>query len=117
MGSEAQNYDVIIVGGAVIGSSIAWHLSGRDDFKGRVLVIEKDPSYEFCSTALSAASIRQQFSTPINIEMSGYGIDFLRNLKRDLDPDVDISLHEKGYLVLATDDGRDIGGGLLGPHG
>lgn len=63
MGSEAQNYDVIIVGGAVIGSSIAWHLTGRDDFKGRVLVIEKDPNYEFCSTALSAASIRQQFST------------------------------------------------------
>ncbi|WP_430473853.1 NAD(P)/FAD-dependent oxidoreductase [Thalassospira lucentensis] len=108
MGLANENYDVIIVGGAVIGSSIAWHLTGRDDFKGRVLVIEKDPNYEFCSTALSAASIRQQFSTPINIEMSAYGIDFLRNLKRDLDPDVDIALHEKGYLVLATNDGRDI---------
>ncbi len=88
--------------------SIAWHLTGRDDFKGRVLVIEKDPNYEFCSTTLSAASIRQQFSTPINIEMSGFGIEFLRNLKRDLDPDVDISFHEKGYLVLATESGRDI---------
>ena len=108
MGSVDENYDVIIVGGAVIGSSIAWHLTGRDDFKGRVLVIEKDPNYEFCSTALSAASIRQQFSTPVNIEMSAYGIDFLRNLKRDLDPEVDIALHEKGYLILATDQGRDI---------
>jgi len=108
MGSVDANYDVIIVGGAVIGSSIAWHLTGRDDFKGRVLVIEKDSTYEFCSTALSAASIRQQFSTPINIEMSLYGIEFLRNLKRDLDPDVDIALHEKGYLILATDQGRDI---------
>ncbi|WP_417827496.1 NAD(P)/FAD-dependent oxidoreductase [Thalassospira sp.] len=108
MGSVDENYDVIIVGGAVIGSSIAWHLTGRDDFKGRVLVIEKDSTYEFCSTALSAASIRQQFSTPINIEMSAYGIQFLRNLNRDLDPDVDIALHEKGYLVLATDQGRDI---------
>ena len=108
MGSVDENYDVIIVGGAVIGSSIAWHLTGRDDFKGRVLVIEKDSTYEFCSTALSAASIRQQFSTPINIEMSAYGIQFLHNLNRDLDPDVDIALHEKGYLVLATDQGRDI---------
>ncbi|MBE71279.1 MAG: FAD-dependent oxidoreductase [Thalassospira sp.] len=108
MGSVDENYDVIIVGGAVIGSSIAWHLTGRDDFKGRVLVIEKDSTYEFCSTALSAASIRQQFSTPINIEMSAYGIQFLRNLNRDLDPDVDIALHEKGYLILATDQGRDI---------
>jgi glycine/D-amino acid oxidase-like deaminating enzyme len=108
MGSVDANYDVIIVGGAVIGSSIAWHLTGRDNFAGRVLVIEKDSSYAFCSTALSAASIRQQFSTPINIEMSAYGIDFLRNLKRDLDPDVDIALHEKGYLILATDQGRDI---------
>ena len=108
MGSDDENYDVIIVGGAVVGSSIAWHLTGRDDFKGRVLVIEKDSTYEFCSTALSAASIRQQFSTPINIEMSAYGIQFLRNLNRDLDPDVDIALHEKGYLILATDQGRDI---------
>ncbi len=108
MGSVDENYDVIIVGGALIGSSAAWFLTGRDDFKGRVLVIEKDPNYEFCSTALSAASIRQQFSTPINIEMSGFGIEFLRNLKRDLDPDVDISFHEKGYLVLATESGRDI---------
>jgi glycine/D-amino acid oxidase-like deaminating enzyme len=108
MGSVDENYDVIIVGGAVIGSSIAWHLTGRDDFKGRILVIEKDSTYEFCSTALSAASIRQQFSTPINIEMSAYGIQFLRNLNRDLDPDVDIALHEKGYLILATDQGRDI---------
>lgn len=108
MGSVDENYDVIIVGGAVIGSSIAWHLTGRDDFKGRVLVIEKDSTYEFCSTALSAASIRQQFSTPINIEMSAYGIQFLRNLNRDLDPDVDIALHEKGYLILATDQGRNI---------
>ena len=108
MGSVDENYDVIIVGGAVIGSSIAWHLTGRNDFKGRVLVIEKDSTYEFCSTALSAASIRQQFSTPINIEMSAYGIQFLRNLNRDLDPEVDIALHEKGYLILATDQGRDI---------
>ncbi|MET4732484.1 FAD-dependent oxidoreductase domain-containing protein 1 [Thalassospira sp. MBR-102] len=108
MGSVDENYDVIIVGGAVIGSSAAWFLTDRDDFKGRVLVIEKDPNYEFCSTTLSAASIRQQFSTPINIEMSGFGIEFLRNLKRDLDPEVDISFHEKGYLVLATESGRDI---------
>ena len=50
MGSMDENYDVIIVGGAVIGSSAAWFLTGRDDFKGRVLVIEKDPNYEFCST-------------------------------------------------------------------
>ncbi|MDP2699096.1 FAD-binding oxidoreductase [Thalassospira sp.] len=108
MGSTDGNYDVIIVGGAVIGSSAAWFLTGRDDFKGRVLVIEKDPTYEFCSTALSAASIRQQFSTPANIEMSGFGIEFLRNLKRDVDAEADIALHEKGYLILATASGRDI---------
>jgi glycine/D-amino acid oxidase-like deaminating enzyme len=108
MGDSAENYDVIIVGGGVVGSSAAWFLTGRDDFKGRVLVIEKDPSYAKSSTALSAASIRQQFSTPANIEMSLFGIEFLRNLKRDVDEEADIALHEKGYLVLATDDGRDI---------
>ena len=52
------HYDVVIVGGAVTGSSAAYHLASNPDFYGKVLVLEKDPSYRKCASALSAASIR-----------------------------------------------------------
>lgn len=100
--------DVVIIGGGIMGSAIAWSLTRQPGYTGRVVVIEKDPTYQFSSTTLSAASIRQQFSTPENIAMSAYGIDFLRNVKSILDEDTDIGLHEGGYLLLATDAGRDI---------
>ena len=70
--------DIVIVGGAVIGSSTAYHLAKDPAFKGRIVVIEKDPTYKFSASALSAASIRQQFSTPENIQMSQFGIEFRR---------------------------------------
>jgi len=103
--------DVAIVGGAVMGSSIACHLAMDPDFNGSVLVIEKDPSYARCASALSAASIRQQFSTAVNIEISLYGVDFLREIGTRLavgDDRPAIDLHEGGYLFLATPDKRDL---------
>ena len=72
--------DVLIIGGAATGSSVAFHLAADPAFRGRVLVLEKDPSYRFCASALSAASIRQQFSTGINIHISKFGVDFLRQV-------------------------------------
>ncbi|MDR3518382.1 MAG: FAD-binding oxidoreductase [Azospirillaceae bacterium] len=104
--SFAASYDVVIVGGAVTGSSVAWHLAADPDFNGRVLVIEKDPSYQCCASALSAASIRQQYSSAINIEISLFGIRFLRAIGETLAVDGEapaISLHEGGYLFLARD--------------
>ena len=47
---KQTHYDVVIAGGAIIGSSIAWFLSSNPDFDGSLLVIERDPSYEFAST-------------------------------------------------------------------
>ena len=103
--------DIVIVGGAVIGSSVAYHLANDPHFKGRVVVIEKDPTYKYSASALSAASIRQQFSTSVNIRISLYGIDFLRHIGEHLEVDGEkpaIDLHEGGYLYLATDAGREI---------
>ena len=103
--------DIVIVGGAVIGSSTAYHLAKDPAFKGRVIVIEKDPTYKFSASALSAASIRQQFSTSVNIRISLYGIEFLRNIGQHLEVDGEkpaIDLHEGGYLYLATDAGHEI---------
>jgi glycine/D-amino acid oxidase-like deaminating enzyme len=95
---------VVIVGGGVIGSSVAYFLRVSDPGVD-VTVIERDPSYACSSSALSAASIRQQFSTPLSVQMSLFGIDFLRSIGERLAVDgtqPSIDLHEGGYLFLAT---------------
>ena len=99
--------DVIIVGGAVHGASLAYYLAAAG-FGGRVLLIEKDPTFRYAATALSAGSIRQQFSTPTNILISLFGIAFLRAVGDILEVNgeqPDVGLHEGGYLFLATPDG------------
>ena len=99
---------VVIVGGGAMGSSVACHILQDPAFAGRVLVVEKDPTYRLAASALSAASIRQQYSQPINIAVSGYGISFLRDLARHLavgDEAPEIGLSEAGYLYLAGEAG------------
>ncbi len=104
---------VVIIGGGAIGSSIARYLT-RPDFQAvrrcQVTVIERDFSYARASSALSASSIRQQFSTPINLAISQYGITLLRGAARELavpgEPPPQIGLHEGGYLYLATPAGE-----------
>lgn len=98
-------YDVVIIGGGVVGSSIAYFLSANAGFDGRIAVIERDPYYTASSSSLSTSAIRQQFGTPPNIAMSQFSIDFLREVPTRLaigDELADIGLHEPGYLVLAT---------------
>ena len=107
----AARPDVVVIGGAATGSSVAFHLAADPAFRGRVLVLEKDPSYRFCASALSAASIRQQFSTEVNVRISLHGIDFLREIGRHLAVDgdaPDIALREGGYLFLASPEGADV---------
>jgi FAD-dependent oxidoreductase domain-containing protein 1 len=106
--SRPEHADVVIVGGAIIGSSVATFLAGRPDFDGRVVVIERDPTFRTSSTTLSAASIRQQFSTPLNIEISQFGIGVVKHPDRYLAVDgevPEIDFVENGYLFLATDAG------------
>src|SRR4029077_8004449 len=99
-------FDVLVVGGGAMGSSIAWHLASDPSFTGSVVVIERDPTYARASSALSASSIRQQFSTPLNIHLSRYGIGFLRQAPRLLA--VDLGLKEPGYLFLASAAGEAV---------
>ena len=106
-----SHYDVIIIGGAVTGSSVAYHLAADPGFGGSVLVLEKDPSYRVCASALSAASIRQQFSSAVNIRISLHGIAFLRDVGQHLAVDaeaLDIGLREDGYLFLASGAGLEL---------
>jgi glycine/D-amino acid oxidase-like deaminating enzyme len=99
---------VVIVGGGVIGSSIAYFLRASDPTVS-VTVIERDPTYARASSALSAGSIRQQFSTPLSIQMSLFGIEFLRSIGERLEIDgvkPCVDLYEGGYLFLATPAGE-----------
>src|SRR5450830_1400987 len=106
-----KQVDVIIVGGAAVGSSAAYFLASQADFKGSVLVVEQDFTYEKCATTLSAASIRHQFSTPGNIQMSQFGTQFIKHIGEHLSVNgeaPEVSFHEDGYLFLASDAGRAI---------
>lgn len=99
-----NSYDVVIIGGAVIGSAAAYFLAANPDFNGSVLVIEKDPSYAKAATSLSSSSIRNQFSNPINVKISQFGTEFIRNFAQTMqvgDDRPDLGFHEGGYLFLA----------------
>lgn len=100
---EATTADVVVVGGAVVGSAAAYFLQSAG--AGRVLVLERDLSFRDCATTRSLASIRHQFSTPENIRMSQFGTAFIRDAGRTLSVGGDapaVGYHEAGYLFLAS---------------
>lgn len=102
-----ETFDVLIVGGAIMGATAAYFLTLDPAFRGRVAVVERDPTFTYSSTTLSAASLRQQFSIPENIRMSLFGLEFLRSAKERFG-DVDLAWHEGGYLILASQAGLPI---------
>ena len=105
---QKTRYDVIIVGGAIMGSSAAWFLSDDPDFEGSVLVVEKDPSYEFASTTHTNSCMRQQFSEELNVRISQFAADFVTNLPRYMGNDdrvPDLKVHNFGYMYLADNNG------------
>lgn len=101
---KLKSYDVVIVGGAMLGSSIAWFLSDNRDFTGKVLVVERDPTYEFSATAHTNSSIRQQFSEAINVKVSQFGAEFVNNFKTHMGGDPRVPqpvIQSFGYMYLA----------------
>ncbi|MEZ5754494.1 MAG: FAD-binding oxidoreductase [Paracoccaceae bacterium] len=100
--------DVVVIGGAVMGAAVAFWLKKMQPAI-EVLVVERDPTFAQASTALAAAGIRQQFSNPVNVEISRFGIGFIKDFRNSLGHDVgipDLSLRENGYLFLTrTDEG------------
>ncbi len=98
------SYDVVIVGGAMYGSSVAWWLTQMGGFQGRILVIERDPTYEFASFTHTNSCIRQQFTNPLNAQISRFGVEFIKGFRGFMgdDPRVpDIPLQSYGYMYLA----------------
>lgn len=99
-----NHYDVVIIGGATSGSSIAWHLSTNPNFKGSVLVVERDPSLQFSATKASNNCMRQQFATAINVRIAQYTADFVKRFGAEFPPDdgvPDGPIRNFGYLYLS----------------
>ncbi len=100
-----SSYDVVIIGGAMMGSATAWFLADNPDFQGRVLVVERDPSYEWAATSHTNSCIRQQFSTELNVRISQFGAEFVQNLPRYMGAKAGaprLRIQNFGYLYLAN---------------
>jgi len=105
---EKASYDVVIIGGAIMGASTAWFLSNNKDFNGSVLVVERDPSYETSSTAHTNSCMRQQFSSELNVRISQFAADFVKNLRSYMGGDErvpEMDIQNYGYLYLADNQG------------
>jgi glycine/D-amino acid oxidase-like deaminating enzyme len=104
-----ETWDVIIVGGGIMGSATAYYLV-KKDANLKVAVVEKDPSYERASTSLSMANIRIQFSLKENVQVSRYAFEALDRFEEEMMVDDEkpyIAFHREGNLFLVDQEGRD----------
>ena len=100
--------DVIIIGGGVVGSSIAYHLL-EDGFSGRVVVIERDPTYARASSSLAMGGIRQQFSSALNVRLAQFSIAFYSDFDHrfGLKGSAAAAFRRRGYLFLVDSGNRE----------
>ena len=103
MPNDSRSAEILIAGGGVMGAALAYWITrlkpGCD-----VVIVERDPSFQRASSSLSASSIRQQFSCAVNVSLSRFGFEFLRDAATHLSLDgqaPELSLHADGYLYLA----------------
>ncbi|MCK0120288.1 FAD-binding oxidoreductase [Loktanella sp. F6476L] len=104
---QHKNYDVVIIGGAMMGSSTAWFLSRMSGFQGKVLVVEMDRTYAKSSTAHTNSCMRQQFSNELNVKISQFAADFVKNMRSYMgdDPRVpELTIQNYGYMYLSDND-------------
>lgn len=99
---QHSSYDVVIIGGAIMGSSTAFWLN-KLGYTGRVLVLEMDPTYQACSSAHTNSCIRQQFSSELNIRISQATASFIKNIQEEMEDErvPDIHFQSYGYMYLS----------------
>ena len=101
-------YDVIIVGGALMGSSVAYHLLATEP-KIKLAVVERDPTYTRASTPLSLGGVRIQFGLKENIQISLYAQELFPRFEEEMAVDGErpfINFRQQGYLFLIDPPGR-----------
>lgn len=106
---EKNTYDVVLVGGGVMGCATAYYLLKKNP-QIKIAIIEKDPTYEFSSTVLSDANIRLQFNVKENIQISQYGLEILATFANDMEVGgvkPDIAFRQQGNLFLTDETGKE----------
>ncbi|RMF90117.1 MAG: FAD-binding oxidoreductase [Nitrospinota bacterium] len=101
----AKTVDVVIVGGGVVGSSIAYNLK-NDGFTGSVVVLEKDPSYQYASSSLSMGGVRQQFGHAVNVLLVRYSVGIYEQFDQLMAVDGEpahAQFRQRGYMFLANE--------------
>ncbi len=91
-----------------MGASTAWFLSDNKDFNGSVLVVERDMTFENCSTTHTNSCMRQQFSAELNVRISQFAADFVKNIRSYMGGDEripELSIRSFGYMYFADNDG------------
>lgn len=109
MTNLARSYDVVLIGGGIMGCATAYSLAAADPTV-RVLVVERDPTYEFASSALSMANARIQFSLKENIQISQYAVEVFETFGEQMAVDGEapnISFRQEGNLFLLAPEGED----------
>jgi len=100
-------YDVVCIGGAMTGSSVAYFLARNPDFDGSVLVVEPDWTYDGAQTTRAQNSIREQFTNELNISLSRFGVEFMADFHANVEVDgesPELNFRGTGYLFIADDD-------------
>jgi glycine/D-amino acid oxidase-like deaminating enzyme len=108
MGETPRRADVLVIGGGIVGASVAYHLV-RDGRAGEVVVVEPDPTYARASTSFANGGIRQLFSLPENIQMGRFGLQFYAHFAETMavgGDRADISFHRGGYLMVSDAGGH-----------
>ncbi len=105
----AQTADVVLIGGGIIGASIAYHLRW-DGFSGRILVIERDTTYARAATPMSLGGIRQLYGVRSNIQLARHSLQFYEHFDELMSGEwgqAQAHFHQRGYLLLLDEQNRE----------